>query len=201
MSEGVVAAIARAYRDPRGAMARRLSGGPDEGRALFDLFLACGLGFVASLPAALRAAQRLDIPDAQTGAIAAHLFGYLFVAPLLAYGLAALVHLAARAAGGRGGFAEARAAVFWSLLLAAPLALALALAGVAVEAADDPRLLRLLDVLGYAGAAFWLWLFAASLAEAEGFAATGRVAAVLAALALGAAFGLGALANAVPAAG
>ena len=35
--------------------------------------------------------------------------------------------------------------------------------------------------LGYAGLAFWLWLLAASLAEAEGFAATGRVAAVLAA--------------------
>ena len=36
-----------------------------------------------------------------------------------------------------------------------------------------------LSVLGYAGLAFWLWLFAASLAEAEGFSATGRVAAVL----------------------
>ena len=35
--------------------------------------------------------------------------------------------------------------------------------------------------LGYAALAFWLWLLAASLAEAEGFAGTGRVAAVLAA--------------------
>ena len=103
------------------------------------------------------------------------------LAPLLAYGLAALVHLAARAFGARGGFLAARAALFWS-----------ALAGGAGGArrwrwsGSRPRRLDRAAVawlgwLGYAGLAFWLWLFAASLAEAEGFAATGRVAAVVAA--------------------
>jgi hypothetical protein len=36
-----------------------------------------------------------------------------------------------------------------------------------------------LGVLSYAGFAFWLWLFAACLAEAEGFRHSGRVAAVV----------------------
>jgi hypothetical protein len=81
--------------------------------------------------------------------------------------------------GARPGFLAARAALFWSALMAAPVALLLAVVGVAAEA--RPALLPVASLLGYAGLAFWLWLFAASLAEAEGFAATGRVAAVLAA--------------------
>ena len=85
------------------------------------------------------------------------------------------------ASGGSGGFRAARAATFWSLLLAAPLALAVALLG-AVAEARAPALLPWLAVLGYAVLAAWLWFFAASLAEAEGFAATGRVAAVAAAV-------------------
>jgi hypothetical protein len=142
--------------------------------------LACGLFFVASLPNAVREAGALDIADPVEGAIAAHLFGYLALAPLVAYGLAAVVHLVARGFGARGGFRAARAALFWSLLMAAPITLLLALAGVGVEVAA-PALAPLLDWLGFGALAFWLWLFAASLAEAEGFVATGRVAAVVAA--------------------
>ena len=90
------------------------------------------------------------------------------------------MHLVARGFGARRGFLAARAALFWSLLLVAPLAIGLALVGMAVELAA-PALLPLLDWLGYAALAFWLWLVAASLAEAEGFAATTRVAAIVAA--------------------
>ena len=86
-----------------------------------------------------------------------------------------------RGASGRVGASSRRgAALFWSALLVAPLALALALLGVAAEI-GRPGLLPWVSWLGYAGLAFWLWLFAASLAEAEGFAGTGRVAAVVAA--------------------
>lgn len=176
---GLIDAIWRGWRDPRGAMAEELARGPNEVRALLHLMLACALLFVASLPGAAREARALAIEDPLAGAIAAHLFGYLAVAPLLFYGLAALVHLAARAFGARGGFARARAALFFSLLLAAPLALVLAAVGVAAEL--RPALLPWAAWLGYAGLAFWLWLFAACLAEAEGFAATGRVAAAVAA--------------------
>jgi hypothetical protein len=180
MAEGLVDAIWRGWRDPRGAMARQVAAGLSEPRALFHLMTACALYFVASLPNALRTARSLTIPDPVEGAIAAHLFAWIVVAPLLGYGLAALVHLAARAFGGRRPFLAARAALFWSALLGAPLALGLALIGVAADA-GGPTLLPWATWLGYAGLAFGLWLFAASLAEAEGFAATGRVAAVVAA--------------------
>ena len=180
MAGGLVDAIGRGWRDPRGAMAAELGRGLSEARALVHLMLACGVFFVASLPNAVREARALDIADPVEGAVAAHLFGYLALAPLVAYGLAAVVHLVARGFGARGGFRAARAALFWSLLMAAPLALLLALAGVAVEVAA-PALATLLDWLGVGALAFWLWLFAASLAEAEGFAGTGRVAAVVAA--------------------
>src|SRR5690606_25802348 len=114
---GLVDAIGRGWRDPRGAMAEELARGRNEVRALLHLMVACVLLFVASLPQAAREARGLAIDDPLAGAIAAHLFGYLAMAPLLFYGLAALVHLVARAFGGRGGFAEARAALFFSLLL------------------------------------------------------------------------------------
>ena len=180
MAGGLVDAIGRGWRDPRGAMAAEVGRGLSEARALVHLMLACGVFFVASLPNAVREARALAIADPVEGAVAAHLFGYLALAPLVAYGLAAVVHLVARGFGARGGFRAARAALFWSLLMAAPLALLLALAGVAVEVAA-PALATLLDWLGVGALAFWLWLFAASLAEAEGFAGTGRVAAVVAA--------------------
>ena len=202
MSEGIVAAMAEGWRDPRAAMARQIAEGLSERRALLHLFLACGLGFVASLPGAVRKAQGLgDVPEPLAGTVSAHLFGYLFLAPLLFYGLAALLHLAARAFGGRGGFLGARAALFWAALLGAPIALALALAGALLEIAGGAGLLPWLDYLGYAGLAFWLWLLAASLAEAEGFGATRRVAAVLALGFVGLAVGLGALTGAAPAIG
>lgn len=193
-SRGVVAAIARAYRDPRGAMAEQRAEGLTEPRALMQLFLACFLGLVASLPQAVRQAQRIETDDPLTAAVAAHVFGFIFVAPLLAYGFAALVHLAARAFGARDGYLPARAATFWSLLLAGPLALALALLGAGAEMAGLPRT-PWLGLLEYAAFAFWIWLFAATLAEAEGFRAAGRVAAAMALVAIALALGLGAAAR------
>jgi hypothetical protein len=176
---GVVDAIWLAWRDPRAAMAEQRAAGLSEARALVQLLLACALFFVASLPNALREARGLDIDDTVAGAVSAHAFAYFALAPLLAYALAALVHLAARGFGARGGFLSARAALFWSVLAVAPVTLALAVLGAAGELRS--ALLPVVTGLGYAGVAFWLWLFAASLAEAEGFAATGRVAAVVAA--------------------
>jgi hypothetical protein len=178
--QGVVDAIWLAWRNPRPAMAEQLAGGLTEGRALVLLLLACGQFFVASLPNAVREARLLEIDDPVGGAIAAHAFAWFALAPLVAYALAVPVHLAARACGGQRPFFAARAAIFWSALALAPVTVTLALAGVAAELLW-PRLLPLMSVLGYAGLAFWLWLFAASLAEAEGFAATGRVAAAVAA--------------------
>lgn len=185
MARGLVAEIFRAYPDPRGAMRRQIRAGLVEARALFHLMAACGLFFMASLPAAIRSARGIDTEEPVTAAIGAHLFGFLFLAPLLLYVAGLIVHGIARLFGGRGSALGARSALFWSLLLAAPVALALSLIGVLVEIAAGPAVLPWLSVLGYAGLALWGWLFAASLAEVEQFEASGLVAAFVAA-----AFGL-----------
>lgn len=179
-------AIARAWVHPRAAMARQVEEGLSEPRALFHLMLASGLLFVASLPAAVASARRLTVEDPVSGTVAAHIFGYFFVAPLLAYGVAALAHLCVRAFGGHAPFLAARSALFWSVLVVAPAVLAVT----ALEALALPLLggaaLPLVRVLGYLGVAFWVWVFAASLAEAEGLRATWPVV-------LGAVLVLGAL--------
>lgn len=173
---GVVGAILRGYADPRASMARQVEAGLSEPRALAHLMLACGLGFLASLPNALRISPEIAAEAPVAGAVAAHLFGYLLVAPLLLYAVAAAVHLGARAFGGRGGFLAARSALFWSLVLGAPIALALALVGVVAQATAGTAGLPIVAPLRYAGMALWLWLFAACLAEAEGFRRSGAVA-------------------------
>lgn len=174
---GLVDAMLEGWRDPRGAMARQVALGLSEARALLHLMIACGLYFVASLPNAVRGAQGLAIENPIEGAISAHVFGYLALAPLIAYALAAIVHVVARAFGARGGFVAARSALFWAALLGAPLALVVAMAGVATEGASwAPGLIL---ALSYVALGFWFWLFAASLAEAEGFSRTGWVAATV----------------------
>lgn len=171
----LVDAIARGLRDPRRAMRAEMAAGLTEARALVHLMLACGLFFVASLPRAMRFANASNGSMPVDGAIAGHAFALLAVAPLGFYGLAALAHVFARLAGGQGGFLGARAALFWSLLLAAVPALLLALAGVAAEAAAGPAGLAVVRWLAPLAMGWWMWLFAASLAEVEGFRNTGRV--------------------------
>ncbi|MFT3972602.1 MAG: YIP1 family protein [Amaricoccus sp.] len=168
---GIVDAIARTWAGPRRAMAGRMAAGLSESRALADLMLACGLLFVASLPDARRAAAGLagETGDPFAAAVAAHLFAWVALAPLAAYGVAALAHLVARLFGARGGFLPARSALFAALLAGTPVALGLALLGVLGDAV--PALLPVVRLVGYAGVAAWLWLAGASLLEAEGFRA------------------------------
>jgi hypothetical protein len=179
---GLVAAMAAAYPAPRASMARQIASGLEEARALFYLMAACGILFVASMPNAIRTARGISTDEPVSAAIGAHLFGFLFLAPLLLYGASLVIHGIARLLGGRGTGLASRTALFWSLLLVAPVALLLAVLGAAAEVAGGPRMLPVLDVLGYAGLALWIWIFASCLAEAEGFGQTGRVVAVLAGL-------------------
>lgn len=166
---GLAASIWHAYRYPRGAMATAGAAGRGEVPPLVELMAACALFLVASLPAARRTAADLDVADAFAGVVSAHLFGYLFVLPPVLYVIAALAHLLARPFGARGGFADARRAVFRAALLAGPLALVVAGARSAAQAAGLPGLGPWIDGFGYALLACWLWLLAASFAEAEGF--------------------------------
>lgn len=112
--------IVRTYRAPRRVLREKLANGEREDRALATLMGACFLMFVAQWPSLSRQAY-LDpsVPlDARMGGA---LMGWLFIAPMAAYVIAAASHLLAKVVGGRGTWFGARLALFWALLAASPL--------------------------------------------------------------------------------
>lgn len=107
------------WRSPRRVLRRHLLQGLREDRALAYLMIACALIFVAQWPRLARLAHLDDTVPLQallTGA----LLGWVFMAPLFFYGLAAISHIVARLFGGRGSWFGARLALFWALLAASP---------------------------------------------------------------------------------
>lgn len=113
--------IARSYVRPRAVMRRLLAAGQREDRAIAILMAGCLLVFVAQWPRLAREAQLDGAPLDQ--ALAYSFFGWLMLAPLIFYGLAALSHVVARLFGGQGSWYGARLALFWALLAASPLML------------------------------------------------------------------------------
>ena len=112
--------ILASYRRPRMVMRRRLDAGPREDLALIYLLLGCGLIFVGQWPRLAREAH-LSVEVPLNALLGGALLGWLFIAPLAFYAIAALSHLAARALGGQGSWYAARLALFWGLLASAPL--------------------------------------------------------------------------------
>lgn len=152
--------IVRSYRDPDAVMRQHLAHGPREDRALMFLMLSCALLFMAQWP---RLARKAAVDDTITldALLAGALFGWVFVAPLFFYGLAALGRLLGRMVGGQGSFGSARMALFWTLLTIAPLALLRGL----LSGLVGPGLIDMvagLIVLGFFG---YLWF--ANLRAAE----------------------------------
>jgi hypothetical protein len=116
---GVANDIVASWRRPAQVMRGLLAAGQREDRALAFLMLACFLIFVAQWPTLSR--QAFEDPSVPLQArIGGALFGWLFWAPILSYGLAALTRIAAMPFGGRGTWYTARLALFWSLLAATP---------------------------------------------------------------------------------
>jgi hypothetical protein len=153
--------IAATYRSPRAVMRRLLDAGRREDRALAILMGGCLLAFVGRWPALQRAATlQPDAPPLEAQ-IAGALFGWVFVAPLLLYGLAALSHLVARLVGGQGSFYGARLALFWAFLAAAPLLLLQGLVEGLVGPGPGLQIVGVLWLVAFG----WFWI--ASLREAE----------------------------------
>jgi hypothetical protein len=117
----VTADITATYRGPRKVIARLLSHGQREDRLLAFLMGACVLLFCGRLPALARQAH-LEGSD-QNMLMGGTLLAVVFILPLVLYALAWLVHLVARAVGGRGDSYNARLALFWALLASSPVAL------------------------------------------------------------------------------
>lgn len=156
----LTADIAATYRSPRAVLRRKLAQGEGEPSALFYLMLACGLIFVAQWPRLRRDAYLSDeVPfDAMIGGA---LMGWLFLAPLLFYLIAALSHLAAKAVGGRGSWLGARIALFWALLASTPLWLLYGLVTGFIGPGPSERLTGAIALAGFGA----IWLL--SLIEAE----------------------------------
>lgn len=113
--------IVAMYRRPRPVVTRLLEMGQREDRALVLLMLFCALGFVAQMPRLSREAhltgQELDM------LMGGALMGWVILAPLVFYGIAALAHLVALIFGGKGQWYGARVALFWAALSSSPLML------------------------------------------------------------------------------
>lgn len=152
--------ILESYRRPRAVMRRQIDGGATEGRALAVLLGACLLIFIAQWPALARAAHvDPSVPlDARMGGA---LMATMFLVPPIAYALAGLSHLVARALGGQGSGLGARMALFWSLLAVSPLMLFQGL--VSGFIGPGPAL----SAVGLLVLAVFLFLWANALVEAE----------------------------------
>lgn len=152
--------IVATYRRP-GEILRRRLGSPEraEARALVTCMLACFLVFVAQWPRLSRQSvttgQELDI------LLGGALLGWIFVAPLVLYGLAGASHAVAKRLGGRGSYTEARMALFWALLSAAPLWLLWGL--VAGFVGPGPAL----DLVGIVALLAFVLIWAAGLRSVE----------------------------------
>ena len=151
--------ITRAWARPRTVMAEHLARGAHEDRAFIFLFIACVLVFVAQLPRLSREAFLTggDLMVLMGGTLMA----WVFVAPLLLYGVAAVSHLIARLVGGRGTWFGARLALFWSLLAASPAMLLHGLTAGFIGPSAALTLVGLITVGGFG----WIWLNSLIVAE------------------------------------
>ncbi|MDJ0993843.1 MAG: YIP1 family protein [Dinoroseobacter sp.] len=156
----VTTEIFRAWKSPRAAIRRQLAGGENEARALIYLMVSCLLFFVAQWPR-LRREAFFEPEKPLEVLIGGALMGWIFIAPLLFYGLAALSHLISRLAGGQGSYFGARLALFWSLLVISPIVLFLGLVAGFIGAGPAANATSLLLLLAF------LYIWGSSLMEAE----------------------------------
>jgi len=115
--------IVESWRAPSRVMRRHLSHGQQEARALTFLLIACFLFFVAQMPGISRQAHLNPDGDSLLAIASARFWGAVLLAPLFFYALAGISHFLAGFLGGKGSYYGARLALFWSLLVVAPLIL------------------------------------------------------------------------------
>ena len=151
--------IGEAHLRPRRVMARLLRMGQREDRVLAMLMGGCIILFVSQWP--YRARQAHFTGETLTDYIQHDAVGLIFVLPLLAYGVAALLRLISRIFGAKADYYSARLAMFWALLASSP---ALVLAGmvkgfIGLGAANS--------IVGALWLLVFLWVLGNSLIEAE----------------------------------
>ena len=150
--------IAATYRAPVRVQRAKIAAG-SERLALAYLTIACALIFVGQWPVQARTAH-LTGADLQQ-LLGASLMAWIFVAPLLFYGLALCIHWASRAVRRPVGSFAARMTLFWALLAAVPLWLLNGLT--AAMMGDGPALL----IVGLAAFGTFLVFWGAGLRAAR----------------------------------
>lgn len=155
----VTSDIVATYRGPRRVFARLLGMGQREDRALVILMAGCTVAFVARWPALARQAH-MTAEDLNM-LLGGTLMAWLFVAPLVFYGLAAASHIIAKVVRGQGDWYGARLALFWSLLASSPLLLLNGL----IEGFIGPG--PGLQAVGIIWFVVFMWFWLSGLFEAE----------------------------------
>ncbi|WP_323037077.1 YIP1 family protein [Pararhodobacter sp.] len=112
----------RSYRTPRAVVRGLNQGSRREARILVYLMLACALFFVAQWPGIARSAQ-LDESQPFEARMSGALFGVMFIAPLVFYGIAGVLTLLLRVFVAKVDGFDIRLALFWALLVVSPLSL------------------------------------------------------------------------------
>ncbi|QDL92947.1 hypothetical protein FDP22_14845 [Paroceanicella profunda] len=140
---------------------------PQESRLLFYAMLAMTVVFVARLPALVR-----DIPPPQPGAddpgpafVGALFVSHVLFGPLMLYVLAAVSHVVSGWLGGQGSHYASRLALFWALLLVAPLTL---VAGM-INSLARMGGVDLAELPSAVASLVSLWFWSLCLTEAERF--------------------------------
>ena len=155
LSQNIVAT----YRGPGRVLQRLLGLGPREDRALAYVMGACILVFVAQLP---RLAREAHLQDQDLNMLmGATLMAWVFIAPLLLYGLAALARGIGRLLGGQGSMYSARLALFWALLASTPLILLHGLVAGFIGPGLELQIVGLIWFLVF----LWFWLSGSLTAE------------------------------------
>jgi len=150
--------IAASYKGPRTVFRRLLAMGENEGGALAILMAGCAVTFMAQWPRLSREAH-LSEQDVYP-LMGASLLAWMFIAPLIFYGLALLSGLILRVFGGKPSGFELRLALFWAFLAASPLMLLNGLvAGFVGPGAG-------LMLVGALWCVVFLWFWLANLREA-----------------------------------
>jgi len=153
--------ILRSYRSPGRVLRRQRAAGAGEEQALAYVIFACGLFFVARLPALARAAAPAGQEPSFAALASGAFLGMVLMAPLFFYLIAGLSHAVARRLGGAGDWLGARLALFWALLAITPVVL---LRAIVVQAFGPGRVAF---AAGVVTAAIFLAIWGAGLREVE----------------------------------
>lgn len=169
---GYVRSLFQFYVDPRGSVRNVLARDPSEATQIVLIMAACTIVLLARL---VQVHLLYANPDDRLERSVNHIATQLMVLPLFYFAFAALVRLIAKAFGGNGTWRESRVAVFWSVLVSAPVMAASILLPLALITMPAPVLV----LIAQFGGAFLAWALAQSIAETFGFTRTWLVFAVV----------------------